>query len=225
MRIVIRIGGSVIASPINPILMSKYVNVLKESRTHGHEIVVVVGGGTLAREFINLAKKMQLDEKTQDRIAISVSKLFAQLFMEGLGKLGCSRVPTTLEEAAECLTEGRIVIMGGLRPGMTTDTVAALMAEKIKAELLIKASNQEGVYDKDPARFSDAKKLDQLNFKKLARVLDKHKHEAGIHQIIDPEAVKVLRRARVKVVVVNGFDPENVSKALDGKPVGTLISV
>jgi uridylate kinase len=82
MRIVLRIGGSVIASPINPDLIVQYVALLKDLRAKGHEVAVVVGGGTLAREFIGIAKQLMLEEEAQDKIAISVSRLFAQLFLE-----------------------------------------------------------------------------------------------------------------------------------------------
>lgn len=224
MRIVIRIGGSVIASPINPALISQYVEVLKELRGQRKEMAVVVGGGSLAREFIALGKQLQLDQEAQDRLAISVSRLFAQVFTERLGNTCCSDIPTTPEQADACLAKGKIVVMGGLRTGMTTDTVAALMCEKIGADLLIKASNQEGVYNKDPARFRDAKKLDRITLEELTDALVKSKHEAGIHQIIDPEAIKVLRRTKVRVIVVNGFEPQNVIKAINGQPVGTVIS-
>jgi uridylate kinase len=223
MRIVLRIGGSVIASPINPDLISEYTDLLKAMKVQGHEVAVVVGGGKLARGLIGVAKNLRLDEKAQDEIAISVSRIFAQLFLKKLGKISCETVPLEIEDTAKCLGQGKIVVMGGLKPGMTTDTVAALIAEKVKADLLIKATDQEGVYDKDPKRHADALKLDHLKFEDLSRVCAEDKHKAGIHQVIDPEAVKILSRVRVKVVVVNGFRPENVLDAVKGKRVGTLI--
>jgi uridylate kinase len=223
MRIVLRIGGSVVASPLNAELMGNYASLLKDLRKRGHEIAVVVGGGSLAREFIEAAKSLGLGEKAQDEVAISVSRVFAQLLLKKLDELACRSVPLTVEDAAKCLDEGRIVVMGGLRPGMTTDTVAALIAEETKADLMIKATDQRGVYDKDPRKYSDAVKLDHLSFEDLSRVFAEDKHKAGIHQIIDPEAVRILMRKRVKVVVVNGFKPENVLRVVEGKRIGTTI--
>jgi uridylate kinase len=223
MRIVLRIGGSVVASPLNAELMGNYASLLKDLRKRGHEIAVVVGGGSLAREFIEAAKSLGLGEKAQDEVAISVSRVFAQLLLKKLDELACKSVPLTVEDAAKCLDEGRIVVMGGLRPGMTTDTVAALIAEETKADLMIKATDQRGVYDKDPRKYSDAVKLDHLSFEDLSRVFAEDKHKAGIHQIIDPEAVRILMRKRVKVVVVNGFKPENVLRVVEGKRIGTTI--
>ena len=224
MRIVIRIGGSVVASPINADLMSKYVDLLKTVKLEGHEIVVVVGGGTLAREFIGVARNLGLEMQAQDEIAISVSRLFAQLFLKKFGDLACSKVAVTLDDAAECVGMGKIVVMGGLKPGITTDAVAALVAERIDADLLVKGTDQEGIYDKDPRKFSDAVKLDFLSFDSLQSVLSESVHKAGIHQIIDPEAVKVLKRRRVRLIVVNGYKPENVLAAVNGKKVGTTVN-
>jgi uridylate kinase len=223
MRIVLRIGGSVVGSPLNPDLIRKYAGVLRDLRTQKHELVVVVGGGKLAREFIAVAKDIGLDEPEQDEMAISVSRVFAQLFLEKLGRAGCGTVPVTVQEAADHLANGKIVVMGGLKPGMTTDTVAALVAKKVKADLLVKATDQDGVYNKDPKDHPDAVKLDHLTFERLSEVFPEDKHRAGIHQIIDPEAVKVLKRQQVRVIVVNGFEPKNVLMAIEGKTVGTLI--
>jgi len=91
---------------------------------------VVLGGGALARQFIGLAKDLGLDMNAQDEVAISCSRLFAQLFLKRLGAVGCSKVAVSLEEAEACIGEGKITVMGGLRPGITTDTVATLLAEK-----------------------------------------------------------------------------------------------
>jgi len=223
MRIVLRIGGSVVASPINPELINKYANLLKDLRSQGHEVAVVVGGGSLARGFIRTAKSLELDEDAQDEIAISVSRILAQLFLKKLGHMGCRTVPLNVEDAAKCLNEGKIAVMGGLKPGMTTDAVAALLVERTKADLLVKATDQDGVYNKDPRKHSGAAKLDHLSFEDLSSVFAENKHKAGIHQVIDPEAVKILKRQRVRIIVVNGFKPENVLAVVKGKRIGTVI--
>jgi uridylate kinase len=223
MRLVIRIGGSVVASPINIDLISKYAEVIKSVREQGNDTAVVLGGGALAREFIRIASNLGLDMVAQDEVAISCSRLFAQLFLKKLGEAACSRVATTLDDAAQCFSEGKIVVMGGLKPGITTDTVAALVAEHLDAELLVKGTDQNGVYDKDPRKHPNASKLDYLSIEDLAIVFEHQEHQAGIHQVIDPEAIKVLKRNRLKLVVVNGFVPENVLAAIKGENVGTVI--
>jgi uridylate kinase len=223
MRIVIRLGGSVVATPVNTKLMGEYAKILKRLKAEGQTLAVVVGGGALAREFIKIAKELGLAEKDQDDLAISVSRLYAQLFARMLGAEACEKIPTSVEEAAKCLENGKIAVLGGLKPGMTTDTVAAQVAERINADMLIKATDQEGVYTKDPRKHPDAVKLDKISFEELPKFLAENRHKAGIHQILDPEAIKILKARRIKVRVLNGFKPENLLLAVKGKPVGTLI--
>ena len=223
MRLVVRIGGSVVASPINTELISEYADLIRTVKDQGHEVAVVVGGGALAREFIKIAKNLGLDMPAQDEIAISCSRLFAQLFLKKLGEIGCSKVATTLDDAANCLYEGKVMVMGGLKPGITTDTVAALVAERVNADLLVKGTDQDGVYNADPRTNPDAVKLDELSFDHFSKIFEGSVHKAGIHQIIDPEAIKVLKRHRVKLIVVNGFKPKNILAAVSGEKVGTVI--
>jgi uridylate kinase len=223
MRIILRIGGSVVASPINIELINKYAEMLKNLKQHGHDVVAVVGGGKLAREFITVAKNLGLSIQAQDELAISVSRLYAQMFMQKLGNMGCEKVAVTLEEATECLNHRKISVMGGLKPGITTDAVAALIGERVNADLLVKGTDQDGVYDKDPRKYKDALKLDHLFLEDLCKILELSKHEAGMHQIIDPVAIEVLKRRRMKLIVVNGFNPTNVLAAVNGENIGTTI--
>jgi uridylate kinase len=204
-------------------MMNKYANLIGQIKLQGHELAVILGGGTLAREFIQIAKNLNLESDAQDRIAISVSRLYAQLFMEKLGNLGCDKVATTLDEVAECFAQGKIVVMGGLKPGHTTDTVGALVAERLHADLLIKGTDQEGVYTKDPRKFSDAIKLDEMTFDELTNVLEHSEHKVGVHQIVDHMAIDVLKRNHLKLIIFNGFKPENLIIAANGQNVGTLI--
>jgi len=220
---VLRIGGSVVASPVNTELMSKYTDVVRKLKEQNHEVAVVVGGGSLAREFISIAKNLGLNMQAQDEIAISVSRLFAQLFLKKLGNLACAKVALTLDDAATCLSDGKIVVMGGLKPGITTDAVAALVAERVDGELLVKGTDQDGIFNKDPRKYPDAVKLDRLSFDDLQGVFSESLHKAGMHQIVDPEAVKVLKRKRVRLIVVNGFKPENILAAVQGEKVGTVV--
>jgi len=223
MRVVVRIGGSVVASPPNPQIIKKYAEAVNRLRAQGHELVIVVGGGTPARQYIQLARELGLAEQEQDEVAITVSRLFAQLLAMKLGGLKWKNVPTSPEDAGTLLSERGIVVMGGLKPGMTTDTVAAMVASEVGAGLIVKATDQDGVYTKDPRKHADAQKIDALTFDELSQLMEQDRHKAGIHQIIDPEAVRLLKAKRIKTVVVNGADPENMIAALGGKKVGTTI--
>jgi len=88
----------------------------------------------------------------------------------------------------------------------------------------VKGTDQDGVYDKDPRKHPDAVKQDRLSFGDLERILEHNVHHAGIHQIIDPVAMQVLKRKRLRLIVVNGYKPENIVAAIKGENVGTVIS-
>jgi uridylate kinase len=98
-----------------------------------------------------------------------------------------------------------------------------LVAKKIQAKLIVKGTNQDGVYNKDPKKYCDAIKIDELSFEDLSEILQENKHKAGIHQIVDPEAVKLLKNENITLLIVNGFDPNNILLAVQGKKIGTKI--
>jgi uridylate kinase len=166
---------------------------------------------------------MGLTEQEQDEVAISVSRLFAQLLAMKLGGLDWKLIPTSLEDVSEILQERGIAVMGGLKPGMTTDTVAAMVASQVGAEFIAKATDQDGIYTKDPKKHPDAHKIDTLSFDELSQLMEQNKHKAGIHQIIDPEAVRLLKAKRIRTVIVNGSDPDNLIAVMKGEKVGTTI--
>ncbi|MCZ2855945.1 MAG: UMP kinase [Candidatus Bathyarchaeota archaeon] len=223
MKLVLRIGGSVVASPFDPALLSGYADLLMKLKQEGHVVAVVVGGGSLAREMIKVAKEMKLKEPKQDEVAISVSRLVAQLLLMKLGEAGARKVPVSIKEAADFVKNGKVVVMGGLKPGMTTDAVAALLVERIGANLLVKATDQDGIFTRDPRKHRNARKLDMIDLDDLTRFLESEKHEAGIHQVLDPEAIRILKKRKTRTVVLNGFNPNNVLLAVKGKKIGTLI--
>jgi uridylate kinase len=223
LKVIVRIGGSIVGSPLNTSLIGDYIDLLKNLKQHGREVVAVVGGGSLAREIIKVAAGLGLEEAQKDWAAIHVSRLFAQLFVLGLGDVGCGKVPVSLDEVEECLSSGKIVVLGGLRPGMTTDSVAALVGERMNADLLVKGSNINGIYNKDPRKYFSAKKLDLVKFEDLGKIFEADSHRAGINQVIDPEAVKILSRCRLRTIVVDGYKSQNVLDAVNGKKVGTVV--
>lgn len=223
MLVVIRVGGSVIASPTNVRLVSEYAKLIRKLEKDGHKTVTIVGGGALAREFIDAGRQIGLSIRAQDWLAIYVSRLYALLLSLKISENGVEGVPDSIEEALKILEKSNLVVMGGLQPGMTTDAVAARVCEKTKAHLLVKATDQDGVYNKDPRKYKDAKKLDRTTFSHLNRLLAKTRHEAGIHQILDPVALKLLQRIKTKTIVLNGYTTENIQRAIEGQEIGTTI--
>jgi len=221
LKIVLRIGGSILGSPPDPKVVEGYSKVVSELTGEGHTVAVVVGGGPLSRKYIESAKKVGLSAFHQDLIAIHTSRLNARLVAMKLG--GVSSVPTSLNSTLQRLSRNRVAVMGGLKPGITTDTVAALLAQKWGADLLIKGSDQRGIYTSDPKLHKKAKKLDSVSYAKMKEILG-GSHAPGIHSIVDPVAVNHLSESRVKLVVMDGKDPRNVMKAVHGIRVGTTVA-
>jgi uridylate kinase len=223
MKVVIKIGGSVIASPLNPELIIQYCRVLRSLKGEGYQIVVVVGGGRAAREFISIAEKLGLSDNDKDEIAISVSRLNAGLIARALKEDGSSEIPLTPEQVNEVLATGKIVVLGGLRPGITTDTVAAIILKSINSKVLLKATDQDGIYDADPRKFPTAKKLDRLSYSDLRKIVSREGHRPGMHGILDPKSIEILELENAKVVVINGSKPQNIPLAIKGRKIGTVV--
>ncbi len=220
MKIVLKIGGSVLGSPPSADLIREYVEVIRIVRSDGHSIAAVVGGGPISREYIREAEKLLLSNAERDWLAILVSRVNARLLVDALGLP--SVVPEKVEDLVKTLRAKKIAVMGGLKPGMTTDTVASMVAKSVKADLLLKATDQEGIYTSDPKKDPAARKIDRLTFKELANLL-RGEHEPGIHKILDPIAVQILSRSRIRVIVLDGSKPKNILSAIQGKPTGTSI--
>jgi uridylate kinase len=220
-KIVLRIGGSVLGSPPQAKLLKGYAEVISEARKSGSSIGVVVGGGQVARSYIATAKELGLPREAQDMVAIEASRLNAKLVAM---RLGVQRVSTTIQGMTIELEKNGAGVMGGLRPGITTDTVAAILGEAWHSDLLVKASDQDGVYTADPRTDKDAKLLHSLSYQELTRILGGGKHRPGIHSIVDPVAAKFIAKHKLTLVVTNGFFTSNVRKALQGERVGTLVS-
>lgn len=223
MKIVVKIGGSVIASPLNPELVLQYCQVLKSLKAKGHQIVAVVGGGKVAREFISIAEKVGLSNKEKDEIAILVSRLNAQLIARALGESSSKEIPSSVKQVSRLLAAEKIVVLGGLRPGITTDTVAAIVLKSINSKILVKATDQDGIYDADPRKFPTAKKFDRLSYSDLHKIVSQEEHKPGTHEILDLRSIKILECEKAKIIVINGSNPENILLAIEGRRLGTVV--
>jgi uridylate kinase len=219
LKIVLRIGGSILGSPPDGRVMTSYADVVTEALKKGHKVTIVVGGGSIARQYIEAAKAMGLEHKHQDMVAIQVSRLNAKLV--GMS-LGFPEVPTTIRGAVSRVVRDGVVVMGGLRPGITTDTVATLVAGAWRSDVMIKASNQEGIYTADPRVHKEARLLPKVSYAMLTAILG-GRHAPGIHSIVDPVAVEMIAKNKLRLTVVNGNEPQNVLRAIEGKAVGTTV--
>ena len=219
LKIVLRLGGSILGSPPEAGVVKAYSKVVSSVLKQKHDVVVVVGGGSVARQYINIAREAGLPPEAQDRIAIQVSRLNARLF--GLS-LGVDDVATTARAAVSEVKKHHIAVMGGLKPGITTDTVATLVAEAWHADLILKASDQKGIYTEDPRKSPSAKLLPAISYERLVEILG-GEHSPGIHSIVDPVAVRRIAKSRIRLVVFKGDDPENVLRVINGERVGTTV--
>ena len=221
--IVVKISGRII-SPQNIGLVREYSRILGEAHLQGKRLAVVVGGGATARSYIEAARSLECSEAVLDIIGIDASRLNARLLIAGLGSKAHPLVPGNLGEFLQYWESGKIVVAGGFQPGQSTNAVAAVVAEAIGADKLINATLVDGIYDKDPARHSDAKLLERITYRELRDILQSTQTSlAGAYELFDPVALNVAERSRIKLVFINGWNPENLAKALRGEPVGTLV--
>jgi uridylate kinase len=208
-------------SPPSAKIVNAYAEVISDLNYEGHSVGVVVGGGEVSREYIRSASEMGLSPYQQDTVAIHASRLNARLVAMKLG--GVSSVPTSIDGMLQRLARNRVAVMGGLKPGITTDTVAALVAQRWHADILVKASDQNGIYTEDPRKNKRAKRLDKITYERMKQILG-GTHRPGIHSIIDPVAVDRLMESRVRLVVLNGADAKGVIKAIHGEKIGTVVT-
>jgi len=211
----------VLGSPPSAKVVNAYAEVIADLNFEGHSVAVVVGGGEISREYIRSAAAMGLSTYQQDTVAIHASRLNARIVAMKLG--GVSSVPTSIDGMLQRLARNRVAVMGGLKPGITTDTVAAIVAAMWRADILVKASDQNGIYTEDPRVNRKAKRLDRLTYERMKQILG-GSHRPGIHSIIDPVAVDHLVESRVKLVVLNGADPKSVIRAIHGEKIGSVVS-
>ena len=199
--IVISMGGSVLLADEADInFFKKLVQVLTKS-SERYKIFIVVGGGNVARKYIQLGRSLKIDEKKLDSFGIAVTRLNATILINILENSNIE-IPCTTNQARSI--EYPIVVMGGTTPGHSTDMVGAELAEKVNAELFIIATNVDGIYDKDPNKYSNAKHLKEITVDQLINHYGTEWKSAGKNIVIDGPALEILKRAKVSTYVVNG---------------------
>jgi len=223
-NIVISLGGSILIPTLEQNRISSYVPVLKAIAEH-HRLFVVVGGGGAARDYIEAARKLSVDEGTSDEIGILVTRLNATLLIAALGDAAYPKVAESHSEAKKFAESKKIVVMGGITPGQTTDAVAAVLAERVRASVFINATSVNGIYDKDPKKYNGAKRFDTLSPQQLLVIVSQIGLGAGSNNVLDIIAARIVERSHIPLVVLDGHVPENLSDAiLKGKFTGTIVS-
>ncbi|MCD1294441.1 UMP kinase [Methanocella sp. CWC-04] len=222
MKIVIKVGGSAIAPDLDSKRFKAYAKVIK-TLAKDHTVLIVVGGGTPARDYINVSRELKANNSLQDYIGIGVSRLNARLLISALEDYAYPEPPYDYQEAGLAMYSGKVVIMGGVVPGQTTDAVAAILAEYVHADLLIRTTSVDGVYTADPKLDPKAKKIDRMTPQELVDMVTKIEMTAGANNIFDPLGAQIVKRSKIPTIVVNGKDPKNLLDAVAGNRIGTLI--
>jgi len=225
LKIAIKIGREAFPSRLDFEVVSEYAEVFKKLRSEGHRLVVVTGGGEDARKYIDVARKLGGSEVVCDLIGIQVSRLNARLLISRLGGDAYPEPPTSVEELRKAFETGKIVVLGGLQPGQSTNAVAAISAESIEADLFINATDVDGVYTADPKRDPNAKKLDEIGADELLKKILGEELWAGGYELFDPVAIKIVKRSRIPTRIVNGRNVGNIERVIRGEKLGTLILV
>ncbi len=219
-KIVIKLSGSIFGMDNVKVLKDYASFLVKISKIC--QPIVIAGGGNIARHYISHARSSGADESTLDELGIEISRLNAKLLIYTLKNKAYSHPPTTLQEVKHAVDDGLIVVTGGLHPGQSTNGTAALIAEKIKAEQFLNATDVDGVYDMDPNKFKRAKKFKIIELKNLKNMLVHEDSIAGGYDLMDIVALKIIERSKINTRIIKA-DIKIIEKAIKGANVGTKI--
>ncbi|HHT79540.1 MAG TPA: UMP kinase [Actinobacteria bacterium] len=230
-RVLLKISGESLkndnSTGIDFKIMDRVADEIKEVSEWGVEIAIVIGGGNFWRG-IN-ASELGMERVAADYAGMIATIINAVALQDALEKKGViTRVQSaiTIQEVAEPfirrkavrhLEKKRVVIFacGTGNPYFSTDTAAALRALEINSEVIFKATKVDGVYDRDPMKFSDAVRFDNLTYLDVIK--------KGL-KVLDSTATTLCMDNEIPIVVFDITKPGNIKKALSGKKIGTLIS-
>jgi uridylate kinase len=222
-KVVLSLGGSVLIPSLEEHRIARYAAVLKEIAAYAR-IYVVIGGGGEARRYITAAREVGCSEAAADEVGIAVTRTNAMLLAGALGDAACPLIAVSQAEAMACGATGRIVLMGGVTPAQTTDAVAAVLAERCGADLMVNLTSVDGIYTADPRIDPAAERLARLTPEKLLEIVGTGSLMAGANTVIDMIAAKVIQRSGIPLLVIDGRDPDNLLKALlAGTKIGSLV--
>jgi uridylate kinase len=230
-RILLKLSGEALMGSqgfgIDPAMAARIAGEVDEVRKLGVQIGIVVGGGNFIRGVA--ASESGIDRVVADQMGMLATVINALALQDALEKLGChTRVTTAIEirEVAEPfirrrsvrhLEKGRVVIFaaGTGSPYFSTDTAAALRAIEIKADVILKATKVDGVYDADPQKVSEAKMFSHINYLDvLARGL----------KVMDTTAITMCMDNSVQIIIFNLNVPGNLKRVILGEKIGSLVS-
>ncbi len=229
-RVLLKLSGEALMGEqsygIDPLVIQRIAAEIAGVVAQGTEMAIVVGGGNIFRGLKGAAAGM--DRATADYVGMLATVMNAMAMQDALERVEVPcRVQTAIamQEVAEPyirrramrhLENGRVVIFGGGcgNPFFTTDTTAALRAAEIGAQVVLKATKVDGVYNKDPTCFKDAVRYERLSFQDVLR------RELAV---MDSTAIALCKDNGIPIVVFNLFEGGNIVRAIAGELVGTAI--
>ncbi len=230
-RVVLKLSGEVLrgsksGDPIDGEILERMCSQVKEIHEMGVQVCVVIGGGNIFRGL--QGEKRGVDRTTGDYMGMLATVINALAIMDCLEKMGVStRVqsaipmnqvaePFILRRAIRHLEKNRVVIFaaGTGNPYFSTDTTAALRASEMHADIIMKATKVDGIYDKDPKKFPDAVRYESLTF------IDALKQRLNV---MDSTAFSLCLDNNVPILVFDLNDPHAIRKAALGEKIGTLV--
>lgn len=230
-RVLLKISGEALAGDqghgVSGDVLSKISNEIAILQDTGCEVAVVVGGGNIHRGVAGATVGM--DRATSDYMGMLATVINSLALQDALERKNVyTRVMSAIDmqevaepyirrRAVRHLEKKRVVIFaaGTGNPYFTTDTTAALRANEMHAQLIMKATKVDGIYDKDPMKFKDAVKFDQLSY---MDVLNKE------IKVMDSTAITLCMDNNMDIVVFNMFESGNIAKVVRGEKVGTLVT-
>lgn len=221
-NVVFSLSGSLIANNIKKDKLDDYVDLFRRVKQNHNQVGIVAGAGPL-KKWVKATEGYSIPEPYRDLIGIKATRLNASL----LNTLIYSdssfnpEIPGSIEQAIK--SERDLIVMGGTEPGHSTDAVAAVLAESLEADLLVKASYVDGVYDKDPDANPDAEKYDNLSYSQFKEIIVSKSARAGSYVLFDLSAAKIIERSQIKTVIVDGTDLDQLSGSVKGEHEGTTI--
>jgi len=214
MRVVVSIGGSVLAPDLDESVVREHAAAVEELLAADVSTGLVVGGGAVARDYILAARELGENEIALDDMGIAVTRLNARLLIAALGDAAAPTPIESYDGGLEAMRRGDVPVLGGVAPGQTTDAVAAALAEYVEADLLVYATSVPGVFTADPNEADDAEHIESMTARDLVDVIVDTELVAGSSAPVDLLAAKLIERSGMRTIVLDGTAPGRIVDAV-----------
>jgi uridylate kinase len=224
MKVVISLGGSLLTRELTADHFRKYADVILRLKNSGHQVIVVCGGGKVCRQYRDIARELGGTNDQQDLMGIMTTHVNASTFsiaVKGSHYVRWKPLDDAKKEVKENL--GKVIIAGGYDLGTSSDFDAASFAEIVGADMLINASNVDGIYTSDPRKDPKARKLESLSYEEFERIIMQNEQSAGEYRLFDLKATRLIREKKIRGIFIDGSDPEEIVRAVEGGHRGTVV--